>query len=60
MLTRDFPMLIEYQKIDLSEFMNISNIENSMSILKDSLIDIKSNIEQILYFDELEPFGSDE
>ena len=60
MLTRDFPMLIEYQKIDLSEFMNISNIENSMSILKDSQIDIKSNIEQILYFDELEPFGSDE
>ena len=60
MLTRDFPMLIEYQKIDLSEFMNISNIENSMSILKDSQIDIKSNIEQILYFEELEPFGSDE
>ena len=59
MLTRDFPMLIEYQKIDLSEFMNISNIENSMSILKDSQIDIKSNIEQILYFEELEPFGSD-
>jgi hypothetical protein len=53
-------MLIEYQKIDLSEFMNISNIENSMSILKDSQIDIKSNIEQILYFEELEPFGSDE
>jgi hypothetical protein len=40
--------------------MNISNIENSMSILKDSQIDIKSNIEQILYFKDLEPFGSDE
>ena len=38
-------MLIEYKIIDLSEFMNISNNENSMSILKDSQIDIKSNLE---------------
>jgi hypothetical protein len=57
-LIQDLPMLIEFQKVDLSEFLNISIIEDSSFYQINSIDSNKGkkffcNIEQIIESSDL-------
>ena len=61
-MIQDFPMLLEYKKLEFNKNLNVSKIENLLSVYHDSDSFGAENqkLESILNHKDLKPFGLNE